>query len=451
MSINIARLKFYLEKVQFLIAEDINRFSNIGDYKRILSKILPVFFILLGLYVGLMIAIQYIPNESIMANITKSAETLQKEGPRRIVFPGFFERYRTLDGHTDCLMIDMAVKPHHAGAVNSAMLNECYCHLESDGQPNGYEFANDLFNVSKGKTEGLELYRYGRCWNGYLVVLKPLLVLMDFNQIRILNIIILYLLMVICVVLIYRKLSPFLGISFAFLLVYFNFYLSPMSLQYMQGAFIVLLCSVLVLVSKRLTQTISNLCLFFFIIGSVMAFVDVLTLPQLTLGLPLLFVFLVKKMKMSMMDVVIICICWLIGYSLTWGSKFLIGSVLTGTNLLTDALHAAQMRTSSSIGSEKISLLRVGSSLRILIPIAVLFIGFIPYYIKNRQSNIDFRRLSPIFLIAMIVPMWFVVLSNHSIVHILFTYRAWILPVFSVIVLLYYTIDQEKIFSIKKR
>ena len=156
-------------------------------------------------------------------------------------------------------------------------------------------------------------------------------------------------------------------------------------------------------------------------------------------------------MKMSMMDVVIICICWLIGYSLTWGSKFLIGSVLTGTNLLTDALHAAQMRTSSSIGSEKISLLRVGSSLRILIPIAVLFIGFIPYYIKNRQSNIDFRRLSPIFLIAMIVPMWFVVLSNHSIVHILFTYRAWILPVFSVIVLLYYTIDQEKIFSIKKR
>lgn len=411
---------------------------------RLLLRLIPIFGILVGVYTGLMILVQYIPNSVVEANISRSAEVLKKEGPRKVVIPGIFDRYRVLDGHTDCLMLGMALKPNGLSMTEAAMLNDCYCHLKEDGQPDGIMFPDDLFRAAHNDTEGLDLYRYGRCWNGYLVYLKPLLTIMDFNAIRLLNCILFILLMASCFCAIWKNISHAFAVAFLLSVVYFNYYLAPLCMQYMQGTILIFLSAFIVLTSRAVNKNIINTSVFFFVIGSIMAFIDVLTLPQLTLGVPLLFYCIRNKMNISLRDFIIICICWFAGFALTWASKFIVGSLLTGVNILSDAVHAAQVRTSTSMGAESLSIISIANALRILIPLFIIMICFIPYYLKHKSKNINFKKLIPLFLIFAIVPFWFAALSNHSFVHILFTYRAWLLPTLCVITYFYLTMEKPE-------
>ena len=414
------------------------------DVLKLTQRLVPIFVVLVGVYTLLMTAVQYIPNNMVAENVAKSAKILKTEGPRKIIMPGFFGQYRKMDGHTDCLMIDMAIRPDSMTAIEAAMLNVCYCHIKEDGQPDGYKFADDMFRTAQNDVEGLDQYRYGRCWNGYLVYLKPLLTIMDFNAIRLLNCIIFIFLIAACFCAIWKNISHTYAVVFLLCMVYFNFYLAPLCLQYMQGTILIFLSTLMVLTSRAINKNIINTSVFFFVIGSIMAFVDVLTLPQLTLGVPLLFYYLKNKMNVTLRDFIIICICWFAGFALTWASKFIIASLLTGVNILSDAVHAAQVRTSTSMGTESLSIKSMASALRILIPLFIIMICFIPYYLKHKSEKINCKKLIPLFLTFAIVPFWFVVLSNHSFVHILFTYRAWFLPTLCVIAYFYLTMKKTE-------
>lgn len=67
--------------------------------------------------------------------------------------------------------------------------------------------------------------------------------------------------------------------------------------------------------------------------------------------------------------------------------------------------------------------------------------------LKSRQV---FKKYSWLLLVMMIVPVWFLILRNHSIQHGWFTWRAGLLSLFSLLLFVYYTTDRKKLFKTDK-
>lgn len=405
----------------------------------IIFRIAPTFMLLISIYVGLMVLVYSIPNGAVNENINKSAIIMMDEGPSEVILPGFLDRYRHIDGFSDNLMVDMSLKPANIGVLESSMLNDFYCRLQPTGFPDGLSFAKSMKEASEGNTDKLELYRYGRCWNGYLIAIKPLLLIMDYSGMRYLNFVLFSFLVMFCLYLIWIKISPIASLTFCGSLLYFNFWMAPFCLQYMITSSFMLLCSIIVLSQNVLLKNTFNCSLLFFVIGSLIAFVDVFTMPYLTLGIPLIFYILQNKEVITSFNIILICVCWFLGYSFTWCSKFVLGSVLSGVDILGDAVQAAKMRTSTFIGDSEINMVGVLSDLIILVPVIIVVLFILPFYFKNRKTRVSVAKYRVLLLLIAIVPLWFILLSNHSFGHIFFTYRGWLLPVYGLIMYMYYT------------
>ena len=82
--------------------------------------------------------------------------------------------------------------------------------------------------------------------------------------------------------------------------------------------------------------------------------------------------------------------------------------------------------------------------LAVLVVLAFVYIRIM----KGKQSVKDYGWL---LLVAMIVPVWFLALRNHSIQHGWFTWRAGLLSLFSLMLFIYYTTDIKKLFHKSKK
>ena len=401
-----------------------------------LSKLILTLVVLCCFYVVSMILVQYIPNKCIKDNVISSAKTLQKEEMYRQICPQYpLGQYRRLDNYTDCLMIDIAMSTQDSDAVESAMLNVYY---GDDSMP--YE----LEDVARGNTEKLKAHTYGRYWHGYLLVLKPLLVLMDYESIRLLNGLFFIVICGLCLYLISKRINKTIALLFAVLLLYFNFYIIPFSLQNSNVTYIALISVCIVLAFPNIVKDTSASCITFCVIGSLTSFFDLLSFPYLTLGIPLFFAFLQQEGKYKMKQIIMICICWIFAYAISWGCKFVVGSLLTGVDILEDARKTMLIRTSGEMGGIRHI---AGALLMNLIP-AIVLLCMLPVYLKNLKPKEILKKYSPILLLACITPVWFIALRNHSFVHgTLFTFRGWILPFLCVFSYMYYTIDFTKLHS----
>ena len=127
---------------------------------------------------------------------------------------------------------------------------------------------------------------YARYWHGYTVLLRPLLCVFNYWQIRMVNYILLSLLAMFTVFLLYREVGAKFALTFAVTLLISNFMIVPMALQFSTCYYIAFGAICLFLMGSRFTETAKDRILVFFLIGAVCSFMDLLTTPILTLGLP---------------------------------------------------------------------------------------------------------------------------------------------------------------------
>ena len=137
----------------------------------------------------------------------------------------------------------------------------------------------------------------------------------------------------------------------------------------------------------------------------------------------------------------------------------MMGYILTGNNILADAMQSAELRTSNSYKGMEMTIPNIikfiwdtinamGLTYLLYLCLAII-IAFIVLYCKVLKSKTVFKEYSWLLLVAMIVPVWFLVLRNHSIQHGWFTWRAGLLSIISVILFIVYTIDIKKLIRIK--
>lgn len=399
--------------------------------KKTLFKALGLYLLMLIFFVLSLVCIQIIPRNAIEKNVLSSSKLLQEEGDYPYKFrdqPVFY-----LDNYTDALMHNITVSSETCRPVDAAMM--CY-YYSSYTWPEGVNLEKTVSHHS----EGLSKKIYGRYWQGYQIVLRPLLCFFDLRDIRHINWVLMSFMFGCCLFLVGRRISWIESLLLLFSLLAVNIVIVPFSLQYSNCFYQMLVYTIILLICPRLTSSPGRLALTFFVIGGLTAFFDFLTTPQITLGIPLILTILVYHFDRPYLCTIKASISWVMGYALLWASKWVVGYWLTGFDFWANASHAAQERLSSSIGDTEITLsyifeVKVSTvesyfwSVFLLLVLGIVLWNLVR--LKGRHRLIEHSWL---LLIALIVPVWYVVLLNHSFEHFWFTRRALLVSMFALFV-----------------
>ncbi|EOV5840166.1 TPA: hypothetical protein ACGSH4_004395 [Escherichia coli] len=373
---------------------------NIG----IFIKLTKVLFILLSFYVISMVFVYSLPDFNLKENVYKSSITLKNEGEYPVIAKTLSFQTR-LDNFTD-LKIMSQRSYNNSGIIKSSM----------------------------------DMNGYARYWHGYQLILKPLLSFFTYEKIRFIYNIMLSASLIACCAILWIYSSPFNAISLMIAMCFVHVEVIGMSIQFSNVFIITLLFSYFLMIKKNENvYGISEFCIIFFIIGSVVNFVDLLTAPLVSLGIPLVCLIATGRSN-SITDLkssIYYSMMWAAGYSITWISKWIIGSVMLDENVFKSAVHQIFFRT---MGNSQYPINRevmfdlnftnmFGSYWSVLFILFPFILGIVLYKRVNIFSTLT------LLMISLMPYLWYMVLSGHSQIHSWMTYRVQIITIFSSLVM----------------
>lgn len=383
----------------------------------------------------LLVLVFLLPVQEMKENAKRSTEIYDYED----VYPQLMWGYKMsqLDNVTDATMILSAIFPGSGNVIDDAMKVSRIEYRDKVQVDSLTDYAND----AEGETYTISYPRY---WHGYLVILKPLLLLFDVADIRIGSMFLLFGSLT-CIILLMQKteldhyILPF-GASFLLM----NPVAIPLSFQFSAVSYIMLLSVWIVL--NRNVWKFEKLFFFFMLIGIATAYFDFLTFPLVGLYFPMIFILMKEKSWGNAIKIVILgSIAWIIGYAGMWSGKWLIGSVLTGENFFQSALA----RANEYSDWENVTLPElVWRNVRVLVkwPIIIAGTEIILWKGKNilkavKEYQTFLKGMIPFVIIAIAPFVWYVAAGMHSYIHYWFTYRELCVSVFAVLAGLWKAID----------
>lgn len=182
--------------------------------------------------------------------------------------------------------------------------------------------------------------------------------------------------------------------------------------------------------------------LFFMIVGMVTNFVDFLTVPLLTLGMPLLLCLYMdirgeeeKTWGFYLRRILSCSLLWGIGYGLCWACKWLIGTLVLGESVFDSAAGQASYWTQNNWGDDRMVAAKQNFEYFFLAQGKRVFLPFIPVGLGVLACAVCFRSdrwkhalcLVPVCIYPYV---WYMVLANHSLYHTWFTNRAQAITLF---------------------
>ena len=434
----------------------------------VLIKFILIFVILLGIYFAIMTLTSLIPSGMLENNVRESSETLVQEG-EKVTFDLKYKE-ENIFTFTDALMINTAYSIDNNHPIESFILaRKNYIPGQTtefypDGQYNLGANENyiskengDLYQTKElyGLMHGDNIqdsYEYARYWHGYLSILRPLLLLFNYSGIRIVLAIITLISIVALITLLCKKISITSGVIYGIGLLAISIFIVTKSINEILIFIVAFISSIILLLKKNPEK---NIGIFFFVVGSVSNFIDLLTAPLVTLGITAITYFLLIQkneskvnIKRYILDFLKICISWALGYGITWLSKWVITEIFFGRPIISQAIEQAVFRSNgpqingmnifslSNVFIRNMEYLSSPVAITILI-IAVIYI--IVMMIINRNKKIDFKenlkKCLPYILIFFLPVIWYMVLKQHSYTHVNFTYRILVISIISLLII----------------
>lgn len=437
--------------------------KEIKKYLLIVLKYILMFIILISIYIGALLATSLIPSKFLKENVTKSSETLEKDGEKKEINLGY--KTENIFTFTDALMINIAYSVDSADPLAGAFLarknyipgqtiNE---HIDSQynlgaseeyiNKQNGDLYqTKELYGLMHGENI-TDSFEYARYWHGYLVVLRPLLAIMDYSAIRIILLIATIILVALLIYKLYKKINIGTAIIFLIGLLSVNIFVVTKGFNEICVFLIALVFSIILLSKKDINSHIGEI---FFVIGSLTSFIDLLTAPLVTIGLPLIiYLLILQKNEIKLKDILInmikVCILWGLGYAFTWISKWVLTQLIFGRPVISQAIeqtkYRAQLNNTKFNYSNVINKnLKDLSNNIVKIILTLLLIYSIIKMVINKKKKVNFKQnLEEIipYIITGIMPfVWYFVIREHSYIHSFFTYRIMIISIISLFIII---------------
>lgn len=401
--------------------------------KTLKSILTGVLILVASVIAGLLLitAVYCLPVSRIRSNVASSSAVIDEEGLTTYRVPWLLTTRR--DNYTDTIMLSMAAYDGSESAINEAMTSRYVYVIDEDlyFQP-GY-----LLRMLDASNDGSSaVVSYSRYWHGYLVLIKPLLMVLDITGIRLLNAVVQVIMLGFILL---RMVHHPKAKMFVFPLLVTVYALNPVStFMNMQFACIynITLLSLLLMFNTRLFSR-EHYWKAFMVIGICVAYCDFLTYPLVSLGLPLIMMIAISDndSRTNLKMAAVSCINWGIGYAFMWASKWILCDVITGSSTIADALNQARERTvtdayaATGIKSDNIidvigynvEAFRDWLSFGVFVGAVVAFVVYL--LVSKRKIKLCENTLIVLLLIALTPFVWYVVLSNHSAIHAYMTYR----------------------------
>lgn len=421
-----------------------------------------VFIILLVIYFISLALVSKIPSEKMKDNVKLSANYFLENGGEKN-FIKLKHKEVCLFNFTNALMINTAysidsnepVKSFLTAKKNyiSGVTQKIYTQTPKDLKSASKYYENGIFNGNAYQTielydtvnenELYESFEYSRYWHGYLVLLRPMLLFLDYSKIELLSFIIFMILLMICSFLIYTKIGKLPALALIISCIFSDLLIVTKSINEILCFDLALVFSIYLLLKKDR----SNIPLNFFVFGSITNFFDFLTNPIVTYGIPIIIYFMIiyKDEYNTFKDIFFIylktSISWFLGYLITWVSKWILTDIIVNRETVKNAIEQINFRTTGEEIKISTFLNRLQEyfsifSIKIIIIICLLFllIGILNQK-RLKQTNNKFIKMIT-YLIGTIIPfVWYFVLIQHSNAHIFFTYRNLVVTIFALQIL----------------
>lgn len=412
-------------------------------------KYLLLFMASIALMTVALVGVATIPRDHIQKKSEESAEQLIKRDTayynliggtagRAVLSPWDCSK---IDQTADSYLLSIAYYLDEDHPLESVLWARYYEGREDEAAPlknmNESFYRSVYENVPTNK-------QYLRYWHGSLVFVRPLLMVMNLNQMKFFFGVVIAVLLTSLLILLIRKMlvaeATCLGISMIAISIWFV----PVSLEYV-WMFILMLVTSIVTVMLGVREKEKCIPMLLFLTGMCAAYFDFFTTETITLLIPLLLCIRVmyrnaydekKIWQLSIKSTLL----WGIGYVGCWMAKWGIAAAVFRTN----TIPYVQNRVLVHLGAydeHGVALGVIGAVLRNLAQLSpfgygviaapatlgliVIFV-FLPVYCgKIRlRTEISWSRISLYGLLGMFVFVRLIVLWQHSWRHYFFTYRA---------------------------
>lgn len=385
------------------------RLRNLKPFVKTYVLLIAVFFVSMAL-------VYCIPVSWIRGNVEKSLEVMETEGERPMY--AFYRHSAIVDNHTDMLMYE------------SLIANR------------------DYYNPVQAS---VSINQYPRYWHGYQVILRPLTVVFQVQELRYLGMLLFYLLFFRSAWLVAKKTKPVCAMLYVLTIASGYLVAVTTCFQYLTS-FYVLFAALIFLLSGKGTVRPANLLLYFFVVGMVENFFDFLTYPVITLGIPLILLLWMKAreeqadFRDNFIFMIRSSLSWGFGYALTWIAKWGITVVVLGVRYFWRTMSVVQYRLQ---GSEEEPLDRIGTIQRNLkawmnvqdggviswskVVVVIMMVTLLLVLWKKLKDWRTILAYVPILLVAVYPYIWYLVMSNHSQIHYWYTYRAQLVTLFGIL------------------
>lgn len=396
--------------------------------------------IVAGAALGLiaLLLVHLLPTDPMREHVYWSLEMIEKEFEDEIIVEGYTA---TLTGNfTDCLMLEHAIyeaEDHGVLEQTLKMYRSESC-ADQDGWWPGYSLKDYLEKIPQAQE-----VEYSRYWHGYLLALKPLLLLTTFNTIRLLNSA-LQLILAGCVAIGFCKKRAYLPAKCFLISLPFLFFVSTYASLSLSICYYVMTISLLI--QLKYDEWFDRKGIygeFFLITGMATCYFDFLTYPVITLVYPLCvyLYFHGGTLGVNVRKLSDYSVRWFCGYIGLWASKWLLTDLLTDSATIKDAWYNLVVRTDSAEGYSRLKgfthvvleNIKVYGNWCYVILAAVILVILAVEAARSRGRRKAFRQGVPYALLALYPFAWFFVTENHSEQHWQFTCRILAGSVFAIL------------------
>jgi hypothetical protein len=356
--------------------------------------------LLVGVFFALVSVAPLFPRGRLDEHLKSASPLLGKEG----LWWTPFGQMPPIYNFADALMLNVAGTLDAENPVRSAMRMDM-AYAPEDGSAL-IEPLRALQNLVEGKATAKE--PYSRYWHGHTVFFRPLLSVMSFQDVRTLSCLLSMMLFSAAALLLARRESWQTALAFAAVMTLGGFPVSALCISYAFDFLIalVIMCAILYW-NIRDEESLVRLLL---LSGALCSFLDLLTVPVVTLMLPLL-AWLLPELKRQprwdwrrVREIFLLCAVWSAGYVFTWAAKWVLADAVLGEGSVSNALNQILLRTGSTAGMTFLDrIIAIVKNIYPVLPLSTVFIGskgmteIIPtviYRISNTAGLTWFEKLS---------------------------------------------------------
>lgn len=411
-----------------------------------IKKYIITFFILIIFFILSLVIVSMFPSSWIKENVQKSSKTLKEEGNKKIYFSMSHFQYLEFDNYSDALMINTAysidnktplysifmARKNYIPGVTKVVIEDFVGDLESN--TNKYQKLNqvdELYDTAFG--DAPESYEYGRYWHGYMIFLRPLLIFLDYWQIRVLLILILAVLAICLLTEIEEQFGKIVCGIFLVALLEIDYFYIGLSLLNSPVAILMVLLAIFLL---KKFDNLKDFGYIFFIAGCLVGFFDLLDYPLVVYEMGIIIYLMCSSkrrnykanLKQDVFDIIKFGILWLLGYAITWVTKWILMDIIYHKDMVKIGVEQVLFRTNGIVDKKikptpllsiAFNLLYMGVPFLLNVMFGVFFTAVYPRKITLNEM----KNMLPYLIIGLIPFLWLGIFTNHSFQHAFFACR----------------------------